>query len=98
MLLPLPHLNAEVVGECVEIAHFETSSHLALEAVNVLCPRSSDDQVVHIHADDELLIPPSPRVQRVLCGAASEPKLAQGGIELGVPRPRGLPQPVERLV
>ena len=33
----------------------------------------------------------------MLCSAASEPKLAQGGVELGFSRPRGLPQPVERL-
>jgi len=36
VLLPLPHLNAEVVGEHVEIAHLEASCHLTLEAINVL--------------------------------------------------------------
>jgi hypothetical protein len=97
VLLPLPHLNAEVVGERAEIAHLEASYHLTLEAINVLCSRSNDDQIVHIHADDKLLLPPSPRVEHMLCGAASEPKLAQGSIELGVPRPRGLSQPIERL-
>jgi len=33
----------------------------------------------------------------VLGGTASEPKLTQGSIELGVPHPRGLLQPVEHL-
>jgi hypothetical protein len=30
--------------------------------------------------------------------AACEPKRTQRGVELGIPRPWGLPQPVERLV
>ena len=67
-----------------------------LEAVDILRAHASDDQVVHIHTDDELL-PPSPRVERVLGYAPCEPKLAQRGVKLGIPRSRGLPQPVERL-
>ena len=65
-LLPLSHLDAEVVGECIEIAHSKTSHHLAHEAINVLHMRAGDDQVIHIHADDELLLSPSPRVEHVL--------------------------------
>ena len=71
--------------------------HLALEAVDVLCACAGDDLVIHIHADDELLLPPSPRVEHVLGCAPREPKLTQRGIKLGVPRSRGLPQPVECL-
>ena len=83
-LLPLSHLDTEVVGEYAEIAHLKTSRHLTLEAVDVLRTRVGDDQVVHIHADDELLLPPSPRVERVLGCAPLEPKLAQRGVKLGV--------------
>ena len=55
----------------------KTSRHLTLEAVNVLYTRTGDDQVIHIYANDELLLPPSPRVERVLGRAPLEPKLAQ---------------------
>ena len=96
-LLPLSHLDAEVVGESAEIAHSKTSCHLSLEAVDILRARAGDDQVVHINVDDELLLPPSPRVERVLGCAPLEPKLAQRGIKLGVPCSWGLPQPTERL-
>ena len=75
-LLPLSHLDAEVVGECAEIAHSKTSHHLALEAIDVLRTRAGDDQVVHIHADNELLLSPSPHVERMLGCALREPKLA----------------------
>ena len=74
-LLPLSHLDAEVVGERAEITHSKTSHHLALEAVDVLRTRVGDDQVIHIHADDELFLPPSPCVERVLGCAPLEPKL-----------------------
>ena len=73
------------------------SHHLALEAVDVLRTRAGDVQVVHKHADDELLLPPSPSVERVLGCVPREPKLAQRGIKLSVPRSWGLPQPVECL-
>ena len=73
------------------------SRHLALEAVDVLYTRAGDDQVIHIHADNKLLLPPSPRVERVLGRAPLKPKLAQRGIKLGVPCSRGLPQPVLHL-
>ena len=95
-LLPLSHLDVEVVGERAEIAHSKMSHHLALEAVDVLRTLAGDDQVVHIHVDDELL-PPSPRVERVLGCASRDPKLAQRGVKLAVPHSQGLPQPVERL-
>ena len=35
-LLPLPHLDAEVLGERAEITHLETSRHLTLETVDAL--------------------------------------------------------------
>ena len=73
------------------------SRHLVLEAVDVLRTRVGDDQVVHIHADDELLLPPSPRVERMLGCVPCEPKLTQCGIKLGISRSWGLPQPIEHL-
>ena len=73
------------------------SRHLALEAVDVFYARAGDDQVVHIHADDELLLSPSPRVESMLGCAPLKPKFAQRGVKLGVPCSWGLPQPVERL-
>ena len=73
------------------------SCHLALEAVDVLRTRAGVDQVVHIHADNEFLLTPSPRVQHVPCCVVCEPKRAQRGVKLRVPRPRGLPLSVERL-
>ena len=76
----MSHLDAEVVGEHAEIAHSKTSRHLVLEAVDVLRARGGDDQVTHIHTDDELLLPPSPRVERVLGCASLKPKLAQRGV------------------
>ena len=97
-LLPLSHLDAEVVGERAEITHSKTSRHLALEAIDVRRTHAGDDQIVHIHTDDELLLPPSPCVERMLGCAPLEPKLAQRGVKLGVPCSRGLPQPVECLV
>ena len=90
-LLPLSHLDAEVVGECTEISHSKMNRHLELEAVDVLRTCAGDDQVVHIHVDDELLLPPSLRVERVLGCAPLKPKLAQRGVKLGVPPSRGLP-------
>ena len=75
-LLPLFHLVAEVVGERAEIAHSKTSHHLTVEAVDVLRTCTDDDQVVHIHANDELLLSPSPRVERMLSCAPYKPKLA----------------------
>ena len=42
-LLPLSHPDAEVVGECAEIAHSKTSCHLELEAIDVLRARVGDD-------------------------------------------------------
>ena len=96
-LFPISHLDSEVLGECTEIAHSKTSHHLVLEVVNVLCTCAGDDQVIHIHTDDELLLPPSPCVEHVLGCALCEPKLAQRGVKLDVPRSWGLPQPVERL-
>ena len=80
----------KVVGECIETAHSKTSHHLTLEAIGVLRTRVGDDQVIHIHADDELLLPPSPRVERVPGYAPYERKLAQRGIKLGIPYSRGL--------
>ena len=62
-LLSLSHLDAEVVGERAEIAHSKMSRHLALEAIDVLHTRVGDDQVVHIHADDELLLPPGSELE-----------------------------------
>ena len=41
--LPLSHLDAQVVGECAEIAHSKTSRHLVLEAIDVLRARAGDD-------------------------------------------------------
>ena len=74
------------------------SRHLALEAVDVVRTRAGDDQVIHAHVDDELLLPPSPRVERVLSCAPLKPKLAQCGVKLGVPCSWGLSQPGEPLV
>ena len=96
-LLPLSYLDVKVVGERAKIAHSKMSHDLALEAVDVLCTRIGDDQIIHIHIDDELLLPPSPCVERVLSCTPREPKLAQRGVKLGVPCSRGLSQPVERL-
>ena len=90
-LLPLSHLDAEVVEECAEIAHSKTSRHLVLEAVDVLRARAGDDQVIHIHANNELLLPSPPRVEHMLGCASLEPKLAQHGVKLGVPCLWGLP-------
>ena len=56
-----------------------------LEAVDVLCACAGDDLVIHIHADDKLLLPPSPCVEHVLGCAPLKPKLAQRGVKLGVP-------------
>jgi hypothetical protein len=68
-----------------------------LERFNDLRLRPRDDQVIYVHTDDELFLPLSSRVERMFCGAAREPKLTHGGIELGVPRPWSLPQPVKGL-
>ena len=70
---------------------------LTLEVIAVLHARAGDDQVIHIHADDELLLPPSPCVERMLGCTPLKPKLAQCGVKLGVSCSRGLPQPVECL-
>ena len=75
----------------LSIAYSEMSRHLMLEAADVLRTCADDDQVIHIHADDELFLPPSPCVERVLGCAPREPKLAQRGVKLGVPRSWGLP-------
>ena len=90
-LLPLSHLDAEVVGQCTEIAHSKTSHHITLEAIDVLCTRIGDDQVIHIHADDKLLLPLLPCVERVLGCTPLKPKLAQRVVKLGVPCSWGLP-------
>ena len=76
------HRDAEV-GELAEIIHAELSQHLGLEAIDVLHACSGDDEVIHIHADDELLLP-SLRVEYVLRCALCEPKRVQHGVELGV--------------
>ena len=81
----------EVVGERAEIAHSKMSRHLVLEAVDVLHARVGDDQVVHIHVDDELLLPPSSCIERMLGCAPREPKLVQRSVKLGVPRSWSLP-------
>jgi hypothetical protein len=42
--------------EQAKIAHAKLSCHLVLEAINVLCSCSGDDQTIHVHVNDELLL------------------------------------------
>lgn len=88
--------SLEVIGEQAEIAHAKTGRHLTLEAVDVLLPCPGDDQVVYIHAVNEVLLPPSLRVQGMLDGTFGEVGRADGGVELHV-LGSSLPQLLEAL-
>lgn len=51
----LSHLDAEVVFECSEITHLEEILHLLFEISDVFSVITSDDEVVHVHTDDQSL-------------------------------------------
>jgi len=64
----------------------------------VFFPRFGDDQVIHVHVDDEMLLPPSSRVEHMLGGTLGEAEFPERRVELCVLGLRSLPQLVESFV
>lgn len=68
-----------------------------LEVVDVALSGPNDDQIIHIHTDDEMLLLRSPHVQSMLGDALGEDEGDRGGVALRKKRFLGAARIVEAV-
>jgi hypothetical protein len=69
--------------------------HFLLELCNVSWSHPYDDEIIDIHAGDELPTSDFSTVHGMLMLTLAKPKLVQGPVQLLIPRPRRLPQTIQ---
>jgi hypothetical protein len=93
----LMHLDPQVEGERPQITHLEGDLHLFLERCHLRILGAGDHQVVDVDTHQQGVSSIAPSVDGRLVRALPEAYPLECGVQLGIPRPRYLPQAIEGL-
>jgi hypothetical protein len=89
------NLNPEYTLDGAQIVHFKPLLEFTLDALQSRGIITGNGQVINIsrHNDLDSILSPNPHT--VIRGTARESKIDEGGVQLLIPLPRTLLQPVE---
>jgi hypothetical protein len=93
----LMDLYAEVEAEKTEVAHLKVDLHLSTEGLHLRFFCAGDDEVIDIDTNLQNRVSLASLVHRRLKRALLEAHLLECAVQLGVPRSRCLPQPIQVL-
>jgi hypothetical protein len=90
----LVHLDLQVEGEKPQVTHLEGGLHLFLERCHLHVLSAGDHQVVDVDTRQQGVSSIAPPIDGRLVWALPEAHPLERGVQLGISRPRFLPQPI----
>jgi hypothetical protein len=93
----LVYLDPQVEGEKSQVTHLEGGLHLFLERCHLRILGAGDHQVVDVDTHQQGVSSIAPSVDGRLMRALPKAHPLEHGVQLGIPRPRCLPQAIEGL-